>query len=137
MIKENLGLIAFREERVRSFLENFKIKYTDVSYIKSKYFDYYEIRLTPGTQCSSVEKILQELGLYLKSYKLPSMEVDTRSGCVRVKVQTSEIKSLNFSSFIPHLKSQFYSGNKAMPIAIGVDQNGKMIICASKLPMRE
>lgn len=135
MIKENLGVATFREERIRSFLEDFKIKHTDVYYDKSKYFDYYEIRLAPGTQCSSIEKILKELGMYLKSYMPPSMEIDTRKGCVRIKVQTREIKSSMFSDFIPEIKKSFYSGSKTIPLGLGVDSNGNFLIeDAIKIP---
>ena len=102
-----------KEEKLYSILNSFGIKSDYVSLTSKKFFDIYDIKLSPGIRSSRLDRMLVDIGMALGSRAHPVGYPVMKDGIYRIEVQREELESPSFSSAKKSLPYDSYS-----PIAL-------------------
>ena len=85
-----------KEERFFSLLDSFGIKAEYVRVKSKKFFDVYDIKLSPGVRSSRLDRMLVDLGMAIESHAHPVGYPVLKDGVYRIEVQKAES--------LPHFK---------------------------------
>jgi len=118
------------ESELLRLLGSFGIKVSSISLVKERFFNHYNIKLSPGTRISKIERLLPDIGMHLGSRSAPLGSVLMQEGIYRLSVQTAPVESPP----ITELASQL-CGDHYLSVALGVKANGEPLIRdLSKIP---
>ena len=109
-----------KEEKFFSLLSAFGVKAEYVKLESKKFFDIYDIKLSPGVRSSKLERMLVDLGMAIESHAHPIGYPVLKDGVYRIEVQKAELESPALQSVMQSFSSSFYS-----PIALGSDHHGE------------
>lgn len=110
------------ESRLLNILKSFKVNVTSISMDRGKFFDYYYIKLAPGVRASKINRLLEDIGLALGAYTLPTGSLLMSEGTYKLSVQREEIMSPSFADMLNGYDKDFY-----MPLFIGIAESGDLI----------
>tara|TARA_Y100000287_G_C14220875_1_gene356216 strand:+ start:433 stop:1533 length:1101 start_codon:yes stop_codon:yes gene_type:complete len=134
MIQEKVQAVDIfepkKEERFFSLLKSFGVKADYVSLKSKRFFDVYDIKLSPGVRSSKIDRMLVDLGLSIGSHAHPVGYPVLRDGVYRVEVQKEELESPSLSDVIGEFNAKDFA-----PIALGADHHGDFFsVDLNKLP---
>ena len=109
-----------KEEKFFSLLNSFGVKAEYVKLESKKFFDIYDIKLSPGVRSSKLDRMLVDLGMAIESHAHPVGYPVLKDGVYRIEVQRAELESPTLQSVVQPFSSSFYS-----PIALGSDHHGE------------
>jgi S-DNA-T family DNA segregation ATPase FtsK/SpoIIIE len=109
-----------KEEKFFSLLNSFGVKAEYVRLESKKFFDVYDIKLSPGVRSSKLDRVLVDLGLAIESHAHPVGYPVLREGIYRIEVQKAELESPTLQSVVRSFDASSYS-----PIALGSDHHGE------------
>ena len=109
-----------KEEKFFSLLNSFGVKAEYVKLESKKFFDIYDIKLSPGVRSSKLDRMLVDLGMAIESHAHPVGYPVLKDGVYRIEVQRAELESPTLQSVVQSFSSSFYS-----PIALGSDHHGE------------
>ena len=115
-----------KEKNMLDILSSFGIRVDNISLEEKNNFDIYDISLSRGTRVSKLSKILEDVGMHVGAYSVPTGGVSTKDGVYRLHVQKHEIPSSDFSAYKAALADGLFS-NMTTPIPIGVDYCGEIL----------
>lgn len=108
-----------KEEKFYLLLESFGIKTEYVKLSQKKFFDVYDVKLSPGVRSSKLERVLVDIGLSIGSHAHPVGYPVLKDGIYRIEIQTREIQSPSLSQVREAFSKEDYS-----PIALGSNHHG-------------
>ncbi len=108
-----------KTEEMIKVLNSLGISVAEIELEESEYFDKYNIRLTPGTRMTKIERSLPDIGLAMKAQSSPRGFAIMREGIYRVEIQKKELASVGFKTTS--------SKEKYAPILLGVGADGDLI----------
>ena len=108
-----------KEEKMFTLLSSFGIKTDYVKLSSKKFFDIYDIKLSPGVRSSRLDRMLVDIGMAIESHAHPVGYPVMKDGVYRIEVQKTEIDSPSFEE----VRGSF-SPESFAPIALGVDSHG-------------
>jgi DNA segregation ATPase FtsK/SpoIIIE, S-DNA-T family len=109
-----------KEERFFSLLDSFGIKAEYVRVKSKKFFDVYDIKLSPGVRSSRLDRMLVDLGMAIESHAHPVGYPVLKDGVYRIEVQKAELESPTLQSVVRSFDPSSYS-----PIALGSNHHGE------------
>jgi S-DNA-T family DNA segregation ATPase FtsK/SpoIIIE len=109
-----------KEEKFFSLLNSFGVKAEYVKLESKKFFDVYDIKLSPGVRSSKLDRMLVDLGMAIESHAHPIGYPVLRDGVYRIEVQKVELESPTLQSVMGSFDASSYS-----PIALGSDHHGE------------
>jgi len=109
-----------KEEKFFSLLNSFGVKAEYVRLESKKFFDVYDIKLSPGVRSSKLDRMLVDLGMAIESHAHPVGYPVLKDGVYRIEVQRAELESPTLQSVVQSFSPSFYS-----PIALGSDHHGE------------
>jgi S-DNA-T family DNA segregation ATPase FtsK/SpoIIIE len=119
-----------KEEKFFSLLKSFGVKTEYVKLESKKFFDIYDIKLSPGVRSSKLDRMLVDLGMAIESHAHPVGYPVLKDGIYRIEVQREALESPTLQSVIKSFDSSFYS-----PIALGSDHHGEpYFVDLNKIP---
>jgi S-DNA-T family DNA segregation ATPase FtsK/SpoIIIE len=119
-----------QESELQRLLNSFGVKVSSIDLVKEKFFEHYDIRLSPGTRSSKLDRLLPDIGLFLESRSTPSGSLIMDRGVYRLSVQRSPIESPSVESLTPYICKDYYC-----PIILGTSSDGSPLIKdLSKIP---
>jgi S-DNA-T family DNA segregation ATPase FtsK/SpoIIIE len=119
-----------KEERFFSLLNSFGVKAEYVKLESKKFFDVYDIKLSPGVRSSKLDRMLVDLGMAIESHAHPVGYPVLKDGVYRVEVQKAALESPALQSVMRSFNPSSYS-----PIALGSDHHGEPFsIDLNKIP---
>lgn len=119
-----------KEEKFYSLLNSFGVKAEYVKLESKKFFDIYDIKLSPGVRSSKLDRMLVDLGMAIESHAHPVGYPVLKDGVYRVEVQREELESPSLDSVMRAFSSDCYS-----PIALGSDHHGEpFFVDLNKIP---
>jgi len=119
-----------KEERFFSLLNSFGVKAEYVKLENKKFFDVYDIKLSPGVRSSKLDRMLVDLGMAIESHAHPVGYPVLRDGVYRIEVQKAELESPTFQSVARSFDASSYS-----PIALGSDHHGEpLFVDLNRIP---
>jgi S-DNA-T family DNA segregation ATPase FtsK/SpoIIIE len=109
-----------KEEKFFSLLNSFGVKSEYVRLESKKFFDVYDIKLSPGVRSSKLDRMLVDLGMAIESHAQPVGYPVLKDGVYRIEVQKAELESPTLQSVMQSFDTSSYS-----PIALGSDSHGE------------
>jgi len=109
-----------KEEKFFSLLDSFGVKAEYVRVKSKKFFDVYDIKLSPGVRSSRLDRMLVDLGMAIESHAHPVGYPVLKDGVYRIEVQKAELESPTLQSVVQSFDASSYS-----PIALGSDHHGE------------
>lgn len=109
-----------KEEKFFSLLNSFGVKAEYVRLESKKFFDIYDIKLSPGVRSSKLDRMLVDLGMAIESHAHPVGYPVLKDGVYRIEVQRVELESPTLQNVLQSFDPSFYS-----PIALGSDHHGE------------
>lgn len=108
-----------KKDLIGLLLDSFDIKYKYINKYKKGFVDVYDICPVFGTKISKLNGLLDELGMYLRSFDAPSGYVVPSEGVYRVEIQTEPIVSKELEDLFC-----LDIGDKVIPTCIGTTSSG-------------
>ena len=119
-----------KEEKFFSLLNSFGVKAEYVRLESKKFFDVYDIKLSPGVRSSKLDRMLVDLGMAIESHAHPVGYPVLKDGVYRIEVQRAELESPTLQSVIQSFSTSSYS-----PIALGSDHHGEpLFVDLNRIP---
>jgi len=119
-----------KEEKFFSLLNSFGVKAEYVRLESKKFFDVYDIKLSPGVRSSKLDRMLVDLGMAIESHAHPVGYPVLKDGVYRIEVQRAELESPTLQSVIQSFSTSSYS-----PIALGSDHHGEpLFVDLNRMP---
>jgi len=109
-----------KEEKFFSLLNSFGVKAEYVRLESKRFFDVYDIKLSPGVRSSKLDRMLVDLGMAIESHAHPIGYPVLKDGVYRIEVQKAELESPTLQSVIRSFGPSSYA-----PIALGSDHHGE------------
>ena len=82
-----------KEEEFYLLLKSFGIKTEYVKLSQKKFFDIYDVKLSPGVRSSKLDRVLVDIGLSIGSHAHPVGYPVLKDGVYRIEIQREEISS--------------------------------------------
>jgi len=103
-------------------LKTFGIGVQSISLVKEKFYDHYNIRLSPGTRANKIDRCLMDIGLAMEARSMPTGSVIMSDGLYRISIQREQVISPPLTDLVTTLDDKQF-----IPIALGVSSDGQPI----------
>lgn len=118
------------EEKLFTLLKSFGFNTTSVSLDRKRFFDVYDVKLSPGMRSSRLDRILIDIGMAMGSHSHPLGYPVMKDGVYRIEVQREEIVSPTFQGVCNSFRKTDYA-----PVALGVNAIGEFVsLDLNKIP---
>lgn len=118
------------ESNLLRLLSSFGVKVRSIDLVRERFFDHYNIRLSPGTRASKIDRLLPDIGLHLESKSIPTGSLIMSEGVYRLSIQTADLNSPPIEDLVQEMDNSFFC-----PIVLGVKSDGEPLVKdLSKMP---